>query len=65
MVEHYNVLMTDLSVVNPLDRDEEVNFWFWDDDKWVGFIPIEAHRAAVVRVELRLTNVFPIILKKT
>jgi len=37
MVEHYNVLMTDLSVVNPSDRDEEINYWLWDSDRWAGF----------------------------
>jgi len=37
MLEHYNILMTDLSVVNPSDRDEEVNLWLWDDTAWAGF----------------------------
>jgi prepilin-type N-terminal cleavage/methylation domain-containing protein len=33
-VEHYNVLMKDLSVVNPSDRDTEVNQWLWGTDDW-------------------------------
>ncbi len=33
---HYNVLMVDLSVVNPSDRDEDINPWLWDSDLWAG-----------------------------
>jgi len=33
---HYNVLMTDLSVVNPSDKDEDMNPWLWDSDLWAG-----------------------------
>ena len=41
-LEHYNVLMTDLSVVNPSDRDEEINQWLWDSHRWAnGGIPPE------------------------
>jgi len=33
-VEHYNVLMKDLSVENPSDNDLEVNRWLWNADTW-------------------------------
>ena len=33
-VEHYNVLMKDMSVVNPSDHDIEVNQWLWNTDEW-------------------------------
>ena len=33
-VEHYNVLMKDLSVENPSDHDREVNQWLWGTDEW-------------------------------
>lgn len=33
---HYNVLMVDLSVVNPSDRDEDINPWLWDSNLWAG-----------------------------
>ncbi len=33
-VEHYNVLMDDLSVVNPSDHNREVNQWLWGTDEW-------------------------------
>ena len=35
-VIHYNVLMNDLSVVNPSDRDEDMNPWLWDSELWAG-----------------------------
>lgn len=35
-IYHYNVLMHDLSVVNPTDKDEEMNPWLWDDERWAG-----------------------------
>jgi len=34
--EHYNILMTDLSVVNPSDKDEDINPWLWNSDRWAG-----------------------------
>ncbi|MBN1972060.1 MAG: type II secretion system protein [Sedimentisphaerales bacterium] len=33
-VEHYNVLMKDLSVMNPTDNDVEINQWLWNADAW-------------------------------
>jgi prepilin-type N-terminal cleavage/methylation domain-containing protein len=33
-VEHYNVLMKDMSVVNPTDSDVEINQWLWGTDDW-------------------------------
>ena len=33
-IEHYNVLMKDLSVLNPSDHDVEVNQWLWGTDAW-------------------------------
>ena len=33
-VEHYNVLMKDLSVENPSDHDTEGNQWLWGTDEW-------------------------------
>lgn len=33
-VEHYNVLMRDLSVINPSDIDVVVNQWLWNTDTW-------------------------------
>jgi prepilin-type N-terminal cleavage/methylation domain-containing protein len=33
---HYNILMTDLSVINPSDKDEDINPWLWDSDLWAG-----------------------------
>ena len=33
-VEHYNVLMKDMSVMSPGDRDEMVNQWLWNSDEW-------------------------------
>jgi len=35
-IYHYNVLMDDLAVVNPSDRDEDINPWLWDSDRWAG-----------------------------
>jgi len=35
-VEHYNVLMKDLSVANPANRDVEINQWLWGTDYWPG-----------------------------
>jgi len=35
-VEHYNVLMKDMSVKNPSDHDIEVNQWLWNTDGWPG-----------------------------
>jgi prepilin-type N-terminal cleavage/methylation domain-containing protein len=35
-VEHYNVLMKDMSVQNPSDRDIEINQWLWGTDNWPG-----------------------------
>jgi prepilin-type N-terminal cleavage/methylation domain-containing protein len=34
--QHCNVLMQDFSVVNPSDKDEEVNQWLWGSDTWPG-----------------------------
>lgn len=36
MVEHYNVLMKDMSVKNPANRDREINQWLWNVDHWPG-----------------------------
>ncbi|MBN2181758.1 MAG: type II secretion system protein [Sedimentisphaerales bacterium] len=36
MIEHYNVLMKDMSVTNPTDRDYEINKWLWGTDNWPG-----------------------------
>lgn len=36
MVEHYNVLMIDMSVTNPTDHDYEINQWLWGTDNWPG-----------------------------
>ena len=33
---HYNVLMDDLSVDNPTDKDAEMNPYLWASDKWAG-----------------------------
>jgi prepilin-type N-terminal cleavage/methylation domain-containing protein len=33
---HYNVLMHDLSVDNPTDKDEEMNPYLWASTKWAG-----------------------------
>jgi hypothetical protein len=33
-VEHYNVLMKDMSVINPTDNDIEINQWLWKTDDW-------------------------------
>lgn len=35
-VAHGNVLMKDLSVNNPADKDAEFNQWLWNDDRWAG-----------------------------
>jgi len=35
-VEHYNVLMKDMSVANPANRDREINQWLWGTDSWPG-----------------------------
>jgi prepilin-type N-terminal cleavage/methylation domain-containing protein len=35
-VEHYNVLMDDLSVDHPTDKDKEMNPYLWSSDKWAG-----------------------------
>lgn len=34
--QHNNVLMSDMSVENPSDDDEEVKLWLWNSDKWAG-----------------------------
>jgi prepilin-type N-terminal cleavage/methylation domain-containing protein len=34
--EHANVLMQDLSVDNPTDKDEELVQWLWGSDLWAG-----------------------------
>ena len=34
--QHNNVLMTDLSVANPSDKDEEIVQWLWASDLWAG-----------------------------
>lgn len=34
--QHNNVLMTDLSVENPSDKDEEIVQWLWNSDLWAG-----------------------------
>jgi hypothetical protein len=28
--------MTDLSVVNPSDKDEDINPWLWNSPNWAG-----------------------------
>jgi prepilin-type N-terminal cleavage/methylation domain-containing protein len=33
---HANVLMQDLSVVNPSDGVKELNLWLWGDERWAG-----------------------------
>lgn len=35
-VSHGNVLMKDLSVNNPTDKDVEFNQWLWNSDRWSG-----------------------------
>ena len=35
-VYHYNALIDDLSVVNPSDKDEEINPWLWNSPIWAG-----------------------------
>jgi len=35
-IAHGNVLMKDLSVNNPADKDEELNQWLWNNDRWAG-----------------------------
>ncbi len=35
-VEHYNVLMKDMSVANPANRDADINQWLWGTDYWPG-----------------------------
>lgn len=35
-VPHGNVLMKDLSVINPADKDEELNLWLWNTPTWAG-----------------------------
>ena len=35
-IYHYNALMNDLSVVNPSDRDEDMNPWLWNSALWAG-----------------------------
>lgn len=34
--QHNNVLMADLSVSNPSDKDEEIVQWLWGSDRWAG-----------------------------
>ena len=36
---HYNVLMEDLSVDNPTDKDEEMNPYLWASPDWAGVAP--------------------------
>jgi len=36
MVEHYNVLMKDMSVVNSANRADAINQWLWGHDHWPG-----------------------------
>lgn len=36
MVKHYNVLMKDLSVLNPANEDREINLWLWNQEFWPG-----------------------------
>lgn len=35
-VYHYNVLMDDISVRHPTDKDEEINLWLWNSTRWAG-----------------------------
>lgn len=35
-VSHGNVLMKDLSVNNPADKDDEFTMWLWDSTRWAG-----------------------------
>jgi prepilin-type N-terminal cleavage/methylation domain-containing protein len=35
-VYHYNVLMDNLSVRHPTDKDEEMNPWLWNSHLWAG-----------------------------
>ena len=34
--QHNNILMADLSVNNPSDKDEEIVQWLWNSDLWAG-----------------------------
>lgn len=34
--QHNNVLMADLSVNNPSDKDEEIVEWLWASNLWAG-----------------------------
>jgi len=34
--QHCNVLMQDLSVENPTDRDDKLIQWLWNSDRWAG-----------------------------
>ncbi len=36
MFQHANVLMSDMSVKNPTDKDDELVEWLWDSDRWAG-----------------------------
>ncbi len=36
MFQHGNVLMSDMSVKNPTDKDEELVQWLWNADSWAG-----------------------------
>ena len=36
MFQHANVLMNDMSVKNPTDKDEELVQWLWNSDRWAG-----------------------------
>lgn len=35
-VYHYNVLMNDISVRHPTDKDEDINLWLWNSTRWAG-----------------------------
>jgi hypothetical protein len=35
-VEHFNVMMKDLSVDNPCDKDADAVRWLWNADTWAG-----------------------------
>ncbi|MFC1652247.1 type II secretion system protein [Planctomycetota bacterium] len=35
-IEHYNVLMKDMSVNNPTNHNKEFNQWLWGADEWPG-----------------------------
>ena len=47
-VEHYNVLMKDLSVRNPANKDKETNQWLWGTDYWPGTAGTDTSAAGTI-----------------